>query len=343
MLGYVMAEKAELKMREFEVYSGYYCGLCKSVGARYGQISRFTLSYDFAFLALLLASLDEENDQIQPEHCLIHPIKKKNIVRNNKYIDYAGDMMLILVYYNLIDDVEDEGSLKARVSSSIFHHNYKKLRQKYAKMCQAIETQLENLKRLERERCKSIDKTGETFAVIMGNIFTGMLDVGNLDTEMLDTGKLYTQNLDTGNSDKKTTHLEHSPKALFQLGKSIGKWIYLADAWDDIEKDIEKGSYNPLIYRFDYNSETHNTAKIDLGQEGTLQNESTGEFCDRIRNRVEFSLMSALSECSKACDLLEIKKNQGIIENIIYFGLLRKTEQLLNKKGTKDTDNERSI
>ncbi len=335
MLGYVMAEKAELKMREFEVYSGYYCGLCKSVGARYGQISRFTLSYDFAFLALLLASLDEENDQIQPEHCLIHPIKKKNIVRNNKYIDYAGDMMLILVYYNLIDDVEDEGSLKARVSSSIFHHNYKKLRQKYAKMCQAIETQLENLKRLERERCKSIDKTGETFAVIMGNIFTGMLDVGNLDTEMLDTGKLDTQNLDTGkldtqnldtgNSDKKTTHLEHSLKALFQLGKSIGKWIYLADAWDDIEKDIEKGSYNPLIYRFDYNEE------------------SIGEFCERIKDRVEFSLMSALSECSKACDLLEIKKNQGIVENIIYFGLLRKTEQLLNKKGTKDTDNERSI
>ncbi|MDI9494271.1 MAG: DUF5685 family protein, partial [Bacillota bacterium] len=31
MLGYVVPDKPELKIREFELYSGYYCGLCKSV------------------------------------------------------------------------------------------------------------------------------------------------------------------------------------------------------------------------------------------------------------------------------------------------------------------------
>ena len=62
MLGYVKIDKGELKVREYEVYTGYYCGICKSIGKRYGQLPRMALSYDAAFLAVLLASLDGGSD-----------------------------------------------------------------------------------------------------------------------------------------------------------------------------------------------------------------------------------------------------------------------------------------
>ena len=96
MLGYVTADKPELKMREFEVYSGYYCGVCKSIARRYGQIPRIVLSYDAAFLALLLGGLSGEADEPTREHCIAHPAKKKTIVSNNA-IDYAADVLKTLV------------------------------------------------------------------------------------------------------------------------------------------------------------------------------------------------------------------------------------------------------
>ena len=298
MLGYVTAEKAELKMREYEVYSAYYCGLCKSIGERHGQVARMTLSYDFAFLALLLASLTEDTECIRQEHCLVHHIKKKNIAHKNPCIDYAADLMVLLVHYNLQDDIKDENSMKARAASLFFHHSYKKLSKTYDNICMTIEKELAELSRLESEKCGNLDMVCDSFANIMEVIFSG-----------------YGQSRDSGPEAEKSRVLGH-------LGRFLGKWIYLADAWDDLEEDIEKGTYNPFLYRFKY------------------ENEKSVDFRERIRENVEFSMMSSLAEVAKAYELLDIKKNKGITDNVIYFGLLRKTEQLL-KKG--NTDNERSI
>ena len=98
MLGYVRIDKGELKVREYEIYTGYYCGVCKSIGARYGQLPRMTLSYDAAFLAVLLASFDDAPDIPVPEHCIGHHIKKKTVIRNEA-VDFAADVMLILAWY----------------------------------------------------------------------------------------------------------------------------------------------------------------------------------------------------------------------------------------------------
>ena len=63
MLGYVTMERGELKVREMDVYQGYYCGICKSIGRRYGQIPRLSLSYDAVFLALVLGSLESDEKE----------------------------------------------------------------------------------------------------------------------------------------------------------------------------------------------------------------------------------------------------------------------------------------
>lgn len=281
MLGYVTVDKPELKMREYEVYTGYYCGVCKSISKRYGQLPRMVLSYDAAFLSLLLGSLQGEEDDLRREHCLIHPIRKKTIAFSDA-IDYAADVMLILAWYKLLDDIQDEGKAYARGAAFAMKHVYKKLEKARPVLCDKIESNLKALSALEESKCASLDQAAEAFAKIMESIFEeGPLPAGF-----------------------------QGQKVLARIGYHLGKWIYLIDALDDIEENILSGAYNPLIFRFAY----------EAGEEN---------FKERIMSDCRFNLFHYLGEMGNAVDLLDIKKNEGIIENIIYKGLHRKTEEIL--------------
>lgn len=284
MLGYVTADKPELKMREFEVYSGYYCGVCKSIARRYGQLPRMVLSYDAAFLALLLAGLSGEEDKPDREHCIIHPVRKKTIVENEA-IDYAADVMLILAWYKLKDDAGDEGKLYAKAALLTQRHIYRKLAAARPQLCSKVEQNLKALAQLEAEKCSSLDQAAETFAKIMEAIFEeGPLPAGFKEQA-----------------------------ALRRIGYHLGKWIYLMDAVEDIDDNIRSGAYNPLLHRFCY----------EPGEPA---------FKERIMETCRFNLFHYLGEIGKSADLLSLKKNRGIIENIIYMGLLRRTEQLTRKE-----------
>nr|WP_315025147.1 DUF5685 family protein [uncultured Aminipila sp.] len=299
MLGYVVPDKGELKMREYEVYSAYYCGICKSIGRRYGQLPRFTLSYDFVFLAVLLAALEKEKDDITTEHCIIHPIKKKPISIENGAIEYAGDVMLILAYYKMMDDYYDDHSYKAKAAAMGLLPTIQKIRVKKKEICNHTEENLKRLSDLEKDNCSEIDRVEEPFAQIMLEIFK--------------------------NGVQRTETNDSLIKLLAHIGYHLGKWIYLMDAYEDVEENITKKTYNPLLYRFEY------------GQ----TKESIQEFKERIKPIVEFNLVHYLAEISNAADLLDIKKNKGIIENIIYFGLRRRTEQVLgNNMENAENDEE---
>ena len=106
----------------------------------------------------------------------------------------------------------------------------------------------------------------------------------------------------------------------------MGKWIYLIDAADDIEENIDSGAYNPLLYRFDYQGE-------DSG-------ETPQQFRVRIRENLEFNLYHYLSVLSEQTGSLDIKKNRGIIDNVIFFGMNRKTEEILNKNKNEGESDE---
>ncbi|MEG0291899.1 MAG: DUF5685 family protein [Anaerovoracaceae bacterium] len=288
MLGYVVCYKPEMKVKDFELYGGYYCGVCKGIGERYSQLPRMVLSYDAAFLALLIDCINGEREEITREHCIIHHIKKKTIARNSS-IDYAGDVMLLLAWYKLIDDANDEGKLYAKALIKTMKGTYNKVRANQPVLDQKISERLKDLTAKEQEKCSNLDEAAETFAKVMEDIFIE----GTLDAGM-------------------------NQMVLARLGYHLGKWIYLIDAYDDIEENIETGAYNPLIYRHEYQ-----------------QGENVIDFKNRIKESVEINLITYLSEMAKALDLLDIKKNKDIIENIIYVGLLKKTEEILgiNEKG----------
>lgn len=298
MLGYVVPDKGELKMREYEVYSSYYCGICKSIGKRYGQIPRFTLSYDFVFVAVLMAALKDEKEDIIGRHCMIHPVKKKAIAESNDAIEYAGDVMLIMAYYKLMDDYHDDHSYKARAAAIGLLPTIKKIQMKRNDLCRLTKDNLQLLSQLEKDKCSELDRVEEPFAQIMLEIF-----------------KIGAQELKAS---------DNSVKLLSHIGYHMGKWIYLMDAFEDVEENITKKTYNPLLYRFQYEP----------------VKEPVQEFKERIKPTVEFNLLHYLAEISNGIDLLDIKKNKGIIENIVYFGLRRRTEQVLGNIGCSENDEE---
>ncbi|MCX7711869.1 MAG: DUF5685 family protein [Clostridia bacterium] len=283
MFGYILPEKPELKIKEYELFKAYYCGVCKSIGARHGQISRLALTYDATFLALLLSSISDEPLKIRRESCIAHPFKKRNIIKESSWTDYAADMNILLAYYKLWDDREDERSLPAAFGMVAFQNIFKKLRGKYEAKCGIIEQRLKELHTLEKEGCNSMDQAAEPFARLMEEIIAFP---------------------DLCRQDK-------TEKILKWIGYNMGKWLYILDAFDDLEKDIKGKTYNPLKLQFKY------------------ENETITEFKNRIREKVEFNLIYALSEIAKAYQLLTMNKNAGLVENIIFMGMLRKTEQVL--------------
>ena len=295
MTGYVIVDKPELKVREYELYNSYYCGVCKSIAARYGQVPRMLLSYDSAFLALLLAALSPDKEEIRPEHCIIHPVKKKFVCRKDPAVDHAADILLILAYAKLEDDIRDEGKVSARVLHGFLRGAYKKLRETYPELIREVSGQLSRLSEMEQEKSDSLDRTAEVFGNVMAAAFSAYPQAEGQERTVLRT-----------------------------MGSALGRWMYLIDACDDIGENIRDGNYNPLLQRF--------------GFEKGKETEET--FRERIREQVSFLLYFHLGEMSRAYDLLTIRKNKGITDNVVYFGLHRKTEEVL-KKGTKE--DERSL
>ena len=330
MLGYVKIDKGELKVREYEVYTGYYCGVCKSIGRRYGQLPRMVLSYDAAFLAILLASLSDESDTPVQEHCIAHPVIKKKTVIRNRAIDYAGDVMLILAWYKLADDAADEGKVYAKPVMLMMKRIFRRLNSLYPELCSSVKCHLSALSALEREKCASIDMAAEAFSKIMEDIFTEGLQAvyGSEPPQQTSPGA---DRSDPGISG--ASGMQNRPcgfaspgsdtrELLARAGYHLGKWVYMIDAVDDIEENIESGAYNPLLFRF----------KFDAA------NETADEFRARIEPDLRFNLYHYLAMLSRCTDSLDIRKNAGNIENVIYFGLNRKTEEIIMR-----TDKDKQI
>ncbi len=292
MFGYIIPEKPELKIKEYEAFRAYYCGVCRSIGKRHGQLKRLTLNYDSAFLAVLLSAVANVPGKVMRRRCPAHPFEKRHMIEESSIVDYASDINLLLAYYNLEDKKRDDDKIAPSAAMLILKRRFRMLRKKYSEKCVIMEARLDDLVSLENEKCASMDMAAEPFAKLMEEVTAFEPLCGDEKTE----------------------------QTLRWIGYHLGKWIYLLDAYDDLEKDIRDKSYNPLIYQYQYKDQDINEFKL------------------QIRDRVEFNLMYSLNQISKAFELLEIKINQGIIENIIYMGMRRKTENILGMGSCKHSE-----
>jgi len=312
MLGYITPDKPELKVREYEMYSAYYCGICKAIKRRHGEIPRLVLSYDSVLLAMILSAvydLDKASDVARPtvrlERCIIHPVKKRVIVYNDAAIDYAADMLVVLAYYKFKDDWADEKKVLGAVGMTAFNKLHRKITSIYPETCGIINKSIAKLSQLEKENCQSMDEAAEPFAQLMKAVFSGApLKPGlrGVAASVEDSRAEDAKQTEAESKAEKSLNEAELKSLLGEIGYNVGKWVYLIDAVDDLEKDLEKNRYNPL-----------KAIKDD----------------ENYKSRVEFSLICALENASLALKKLGLEKNKGIIENIIYFGLLKKTESIL--------------
>ena len=153
----------------------------------------------------------------------MHHIKNKTIIRNQA-IEYAGDVMLILAWYKMLDDAHDEGKTSAKAAAQLLKRLHRKLQQKYPALCDGIEINLAETERSGGEpSAQASMKPRRAFSKIMEVIFRGRRAALVPD------------------------FTAPSSRNLCRTGYHMGKWIYLIDAADDIEENIESGAYNPLL------------------------------------------------------------------------------------------------
>ncbi len=220
MFGYVRVHKPELKVKEYELYRSAYCGLCRSMGKCTGQCSRMTLSYDFAFLALVRMTLLSESISIGKKRCIAHPLHKKTYVKNNPSLEFCSGAAAILNYHKVKDDIADEKGFKKLRSVLILpfvsHSRRKALKQGLSELDKMVSEGLSALSVIEKEKRCSVDEPAAVFGRILGDIMSyGLSDADR--------------------------------RVAYSLGVAVGKWIYIADALDDWSEDAKKGSYNPFI------------------------------------------------------------------------------------------------
>ena len=273
MFGYVRVHQPELKVKEYEFYRGTYCGLCRAMGHCTGQCSRMTLSYDFAFLALMRLSLADESITFRQKRCLAHPLKKRNSMEENNALSFCAGAAALLNYHKVRDDLADERGfkkLRARLLLPFVAHSRKKaLRMGLGSLDVSISEGLARLGEIEEKKLASVDAPAEAFGEILAAIIAFGLEG---DACRIARG----------------------------VGRSVGKWIYMADALDDWREDAEKDRYNPFHLLFGGKLPTE---------------EELASISDALKNE----LMGA----EAAIDLIEFQSNdiKNIVLNILYLGM----------------------
>lgn len=341
MFGYVVVNKPELKFREFDVYRAYYCGLCHSLSKRHGLSGQLTLSYDMTFLVILLSSLYEPEHSVTSKRCIVHPLKRQNII-SSEFTDYVADMNVILSYFKCLDDWHDD--------RSVLKLAYSKLLKKGS-----IGKNLNNVH-------ATSDSTDDGSVVATQPCAVDDCSVAATQPCAVDDGSVTaTQpNSDSNNQNSYFTddsgHLHISPdysyknkieaisslldelgtrekmnetnvdvvaglfgrimqilfvpfddiyaKGLGRMGFYLGKFIYIMDAFDDVEEDIKKGRYNVFSNCYtDPDFETH----------------------------VKDMLTMMMAECSDAFEMLPAVDNADILRNILYSGVWNSYERRVSK------------
>lgn len=280
MFGYVNANKKSLSEKDKEIYQSYYCGLCQKLKEIAGNKGQVLLNYDVTFLCLLLSGLYEPEEKSRLFTCALHP-KKKKLVISSEIMEYGAYMDVVLSYYNLLDDYEDDGrKAKKKLADSLLPV-VKQAKDRYPRQTAAVENYIREQNQMELAREQNLSR------------------VASLTGEML--GCLCQMKEKDPFSDD-----------LYTLGFYLGRFIYVLDAYEDLQEDMKKKHYNPLIVR---------------------RNECPECFETFVRQY----LTTQMEECARAFEHMPILKNAEVIRNILYSGVWTKYDYLQIKKERRKT------
>lgn len=220
MFGYILPSNDRLKKEDFEKLKHYYCSLCFTLKNKFGNISRFALSYDSTFFAILFDSISTEETILSNRLCIKHPLSKTIIFKNNNALNYAADLNIMLLYFKILDNIEDDKKFKNTFFKYIFKPSYKKINNTELK--NIFTDNLDILHKYENSnKISTIDIISDPFSNLIGEVLSKYPFNINKDSEI-------------------------TRKNLYNFGYNLGKWIYLVDALDDLEIDMKENKFNPI-------------------------------------------------------------------------------------------------
>lgn len=276
MFGYVNPDTPYLFIKDEKLYKALYCGMCKSIGVGCGQCARAALTYDMAFTSALVHNIRCEDVKIKKARCAIHWFKKRPVAGTDEISVMLGCINTALAYHKLCDDKADGD--KKGAFRHIFKRGLKRAEKKHPQAVEIIKEQLAKQSELEKKNCAVIDEACEPTAVMLQKLSVYALkEFSTADTE----GLFY----------------------------DLGKWVYLADALDDYDKDVKKNRYNVLYNAF-------------------------GDKCkaDAVKNNEEeitYIFDSLFADMRKNLANIKFRYNTDLTDNIILRGIPLKTRSLL--------------
>jgi hypothetical protein len=255
MFGYVRPLKGELKVSELEAFRAVYCGLCHTLGRRYGLPARFVLNYDLAFFSAILYGV--EGDMcFERRRCIASPFRRKCMACRSPASELAADLTVLLTFHKLDDEVRDRRGIRRLAAFALrllMHPFYRRARRLRPGLSEKIGRSLEELSRLEKELSPSIDRTADAFA----GILAGAAEEAAVDKKMR--------------------------RILGTMFYHIGRWIYIVDACDDFGTDQKNLSYNPIAYRY------------GLREAGDIVTTLPADIKEEIKTTLTYSLAAAAS------------------------------------------------
>lgn len=276
MYGYVVINKPEMKFKEYDEYRGFYCGLCHCLKEKYGVLGSVTLSYDLTFLAILLSGLYETEDERSRENCLAHPFEKHLFVKN-QYVEYVADMSILLAWHKCQDDWQDERDIRKKLYGEGIKKGYKRVCEKYPEKARIVEICMKNIMEAEKRGEENLDVLAGYFGKIMAEVFVVREDLWEVSVR--------------------------------EIGVNLGKFVYILDAYEDLEEDERKKRFNPLINR---------------------------KNRPMFHEEIQTVLKMYAAFCAVEFEKLPVIDNISILRNILYSGIWSKYEMLVKQRKEKD-------
>lgn len=278
MFGYICINQPELKIKDYEAYRGYYCGLCRNLQKRYGRIGQMLLNYDMTFLAILLDGLYEPEEKEEMHRCIPHPVSKHRQIQSEA-TDYAADMNVLLSYQKALDDWKDEKSAPKRALAAALKGDYQKIKEKYTRQADTLENCIRLLSEAEKAGSEDLDYVAGLSGKFLSEIFVWKEDIWQDE--------------------------------LRTLGFFMGKFIYLMDAFEDMEKDAKKGNYNIFLIR-------------------------QKQRPDTFEKETEEILVDMMTQCARVFERLPILHRSEILRNILYAGVWCKYRAVQEQRKMKN-------
>lgn len=267
MFGYVIPDKPNMYIKDFAVFRACYCGLCKALGKSGAQVTRFVTNYDMTFLLEFMYALKGAEPKIEKQACILSPKKKPIAVPDAVSLSVA-DAAVILAYHKAEDDVAD-GEPSHAMIKGVLKNRYKRAAKRLPETARSTAQNYAKLRDLEGKNCKQVDRLADCFATILDDMVKEL------------SGTAYSDDV-------------------HDFAYNLGRWIYFADAVDDLQSDFQRKRFNPLL------------------NDGFVDKKS---FLEQNKEEFAYLLRSSYNKIVGAYDQLVIKVCEGVLSNTVYLGI----------------------